>query len=468
MRNKTGSNIINKNDYDLLDKASADLIIANDQWVVTHEQEKNFVEYAIDKNGNEAIYISKKKPYYDPDGNIVGMLCVALDVSDTMLEIEYLRTQQTEKTNFINNMEYLHQFADAFPGNVYWKGLDGIYLGDNKHQKAYFSGIAPTMAGRTLYDFLPYDLAKKIDDHDKEIMRSGKGDTFQETVTNDRDETQVMLSCKEPLRDEHGNIIGLLGFSLNISERIQMEEQLKQTTAQAQAANKAKNDFIMNMSHDLRTPFVGILGFVNVLKNTEQTVDNLEMLNDITTATERLLKIIDELIDLANIGVGEQQSKQKMSIRTLIKNLSDIMTPAAKNKALDLQWIVAKEAPTYFYGNKYAINRVLLNLVGNALKFTEEGFVRIKVEPLAATENNDKMLQIIVEDSGIGIPKNQHDKIFHKYSRGTSSSKRFEGDGLGLYYVKLLVDEMGGDIYVDDRCDKGTRFICKLPMSKGA
>lgn len=260
----------------------------------------------------------------------------------------------------------------------------------------------------------------------------------------------------------------------------------------SEAANKAKTEFIANMSHDIRTPITGIVGLVqDLLNKAEKTKTHIkssstpgalcsktdELLEEVINliqkdgelligATDELLQLCNEILETINLESGETSEKEEsFNIRELIQQNVELFHPVAKNKNLNLSANIDEHVPTYLYGLRKYLYRCILNLISNALKFTSSGFVKINANA-RKSNNNLIFLKVVVEDSGVGIPKDKFDVIFEHFSRLTPSFEGiYKGSGLGLYTVKQYVNAMQGKIDVDSELGKGTKFILELPLS---
>jgi len=387
-------------------------------------------------------------------------------IKDELTEIERLkkRIDELEQEN-----QYLQQIIAHMPGNVYWKNLKGAYLGCNENT-ARLIGVKSSaeFIGKTIYEIVNEDFAKIIDDVDSRIMQTGIPEIVEEKAYAFDGSPAIYLSHKAPLRDKKGNICGLLGVSLEISNLKKIEKALTEAKEKAEAANKAKSEFLRNISHDLRTPFNGILSFSERLYEMETNSLKKEMLECIVISTRQLVGIVNEILEFSKIEFGQLPLKEKMldlqNISTTIKRLF-----AAKilEKNIDFLIEYSTDLPPVLIGDETRICRILLNLVGNALKFTENGSITLNIQ-LEKKLKNHAMIALSVSDTGIGISKENYDFIFEKFSRLTLADKsEYEGLGLGLYIVKKFVQELSGTIDVESTVGKGSTFTCHLPLRLG-
>ncbi len=264
-----------------------------------------------------------------------------------------------------------------------------------------------------------------------------------------------------PIRDEKNRIIKYIAIKDNITELKKIQKELEKAKERAEEANKLKSIFLSNMSHEIRTPLNAIIGFTNVLYENETDKEKKEKLEIIQQAGKHLLKIINDILDLSKIEAGNYLTldEEEFSLKELINSIVAILKNEAEKKRIELKADISKECPDIFSGDPVRINQILMNLVGNAIKFTDKGGVYISCE---CKDNN---VIIKIKDTGIGIPKEKIKTVFAPFIQGDNySSRRYGGTGLGLAISKKLVELMGGDISVTSELGKGSIFTIKLPL----
>ena len=260
----------------------------------------------------------------------------------------------------------------------------------------------------------------------------------------------------------------LLNQSLEkeISERMKIEEELLEAKVQAESANKAKSQFLANMSHEIRTPLNAVLGFSEILK--EKLHDNITLLDyidGINTGGRSLLSLINDILDLSKIEAGKIDiQKEPVSLRNLIQEVKQIFQTKIKSKGLDLIIDLDNELPETVELDYLRMRQILFNLVGNAVKFTSSGEIYISVKILKKYKQKKSYdLEFNVTDTGIGIPRKQQKLIFDPFKQvERQSARRYEGTGLGLSITKRLVEMLNGEISVESRISKGSKFIIVL------
>ncbi|WP_207431181.1 hybrid sensor histidine kinase/response regulator [Sabulibacter ruber] len=270
-----------------------------------------------------------------------------------------------------------------------------------------------------------------------------------------------------PLVNANGKPNGVIGVSYDITERILIEEELKKAKDEALSMAQVKEQFLANMSHEIRTPMNGILGLTEVLAKTPLNENQREFLRGIHTSANNLMVIINDLLDFSKIEAGKITFEIiPFDIRQLVKQILDILEIRAKERKNSLKLLFDAEIPEFVEGDPFRLSQILNNLLGNAIKFTESGSVRLNIEVLAQ-EGDELQLEFTVKDTGIGIPAEKLDTIFEKFTQGSSdTTRKFGGTGLGLSIAKELVEAQGGTISVQSELGKGSTFCFVLPFKK--
>jgi signal transduction histidine kinase len=253
---------------------------------------------------------------------------------------------------------------------------------------------------------------------------------------------------------------------IEIVERKRAEEALQQAKAVAEAANGAKSQFLANMSHELRTPMTGVLGMLDVVLSGNLKEEQREFIETAYSSAHAMVVILNDILDLTKIEMGKMSIKEKpFSIRKSVEQTFNILLPAAKGKKIDFNFTVADDVPETLAGDQTRLNQILMNLAGNAVKFTEKGKVQICVTACGNASGGKREITFIVSDTGIGIPADKKDLLFRIFSQVDESHSRvYGGTGLGLSISKELVELMGGTITVTSEEGKGSTFSCTIPF----
>ncbi len=273
------------------------------------------------------------------------------------------------------------------------------------------------------------------------------------------------------LLDVHVLLLSLSEIlSLQNDELRKVQERLTVAKAAAEAANKSKSDFLANMSHEIRTPMSGVLGLSELLLDTPLTRKQLDYAKTIASSAHSLLTIVNDILDLSRVEAGKLTlEKTRFDLQSTVEEIGVLLAPKAEDRDIEMIVHYSSSAPRFFVGDPVRIRQVLTNLAGNAVKFTQEGYVLVKVEPLEFSDG-DCLLKIGVEDTGIGLSEEARNRVFYKFEQAdVSTSRMFGGTGLGLAICRQLVGLMGGKIEVESVPGKGSTFFfnVRLPVGNG-
>ncbi|MEF2143831.1 MAG: response regulator, partial [Desulfovibrionaceae bacterium] len=268
--------------------------------------------------------------------------------------------------------------------------------------------------------------------------------------------TAMLRAVKEPM---------VLVCAQDISAQKNVEKNLIQAKEDADAANKAKSVFLANMSHEIRTPLNGIVAMMQLLEMTELGSEQKQYVSMAMTSSDRLTRLLTDLLDLSRIEAGKMSlNEEEFDTRGVCDSVFELFLVAAQGKGILLERVVDPNTPPYLLGDESRLRQILFNLVGNALKFTEKGSVRLDMAPIKICEGIVHML-ISVTDTGIGIPPERLDELFQPFSQVENSyTRRYQGAGLGLAIVRRLVELMGGHITMDSIPGEGTSVHIVLPF----
>jgi PAS domain S-box-containing protein len=259
----------------------------------------------------------------------------------------------------------------------------------------------------------------------------------------------------------------VLGITINITEHKEMEIALQKAKEAAEVATQAKSDFLASMSHEVRTPMNGVIGMAGLLADTPLNPEQRDYVESIKSSADALMTIVNDILDFSKVEAGKLElEKMDFDIRSAIENMNDVLAVRAREKGLEYVWLMEPNVPTQLVGDPGRLRQVLINLIGNAIKFTPKGNVDLHISLVSETDN-EVIIRFDIRDTGIGIPQNKLDVIFHPFTQAdTSTTRKYGGTGLGLSISKRLTELMGGQIGAESVEGKGSIFWFTVKLGK--
>ena len=290
---------------------------------------------------------------------------------------------------------------------------------------------------------------------------------FSETLINYHKNGEIYwlrLDCN-PLYDENRVLTGFLAVETDVTKEKQIEKNLEEQKTLAQEANKSKSMFLANMSHEIRTPMNGILGMSNLLLETNLDAIQKEKVEIIYESATSLLTILNDILDLSKIEAGKLHiEKINFDLQELLKKFLGSMKVSAESKTISLKLELNESIKQWYYGDPIRLRQILINLVGNAIKFTEYGTIKVRV-----SKDSNNLIFFEVEDTGIGIEETKIKELFKEFNQADGSiTRKFGGTGLGLTISKRLVEMMGGRIRVQSTYRRGSTFSFYINLPEGS
>lgn len=361
--------------------------------------------------------------------------------------------------------QILRKVLDNIPIKVFWKDNELRFLGCNK---AFCKSIEidneNEVIGKTDFDFCEKNNAEIYERDDKSVMKSGIPKLkYQEFLVLNGKKRWITTS-KLPFFDKNNKVIGIVGTSEDITERKETEIKLKNAIEEANAANLSKSTFLSNMSHEIRTPMNAILGYSQLLQDDDNlTKTQQENLKTINRSGEHLLELINDILDMSKIEAGRVTLKQTdFNFTALLKEVEQLFKLKAEQKNIDFTFKLDEKIPKAIVADESKVKQIIINLIGNALKFTSKGFVKVTVK---VGLNN--IMSVKIKDSGKGILKEEQETIFKPFEQAKKGGTVKGGTGLGLAISKKLSNLMEGDILVDSDQGKGAEFQFSFKYSVG-
>ena len=449
-------NLIGTNDYEFVAPELAEKYRANDAKVIeTAQPQSGFGQHQTD-DGQTTMMEHRRIPVCAPDGKVIAIQFLCWDV-----------TQQRNTENALANERFLfNSLLEVFPDAIYFKDTESRLTRFSRSNAEKFQRTPSEMIGLTDADLFAPEHAKETLADEQRILESGEliESKLEQEFYPDQPPTWASTT-KVRLEDNSGNVMGTFGISRDVTELMESRRKLQKALSMADGASRAKSEFVANMSHEIRTPMNGIIGMARLLSETNLDETQNEYVEMIQQASGALMGLLNDILDFSKIEAG------KLELDNIPFNLSDsigkttqTLSNKATEKGLELACRVSPDLPERLVGDPRRLRQVIVNLIGNAIKFTDSGEIVVEVE-MQGKDENSVDLHFSVRDTGIGIPQEKQDLIFEEFSQAdTSTTRRFGGTGLGLTICKQLVQLMGGTIWVDSEVGSGTTFHFSVPM----
>ncbi|ABZ75295.1 multi-sensor hybrid histidine kinase [Shewanella halifaxensis HAW-EB4] len=342
----------------------------------------------------------------------------------------------------------------------------GNILDCNEQFSFYMQTGVAELKSCSFFDFQHLDDREKAREVFADLTEGGSDNLLTELrLLNQSGECIWMDITLTKLQDPQGKLTSVVLSMANITSLKQLSEELKQAKDSADAANQAKSDFLANMSHEIRTPMNAIIGMSQLCLQTELNRKQQNYVLKIDRASKSLLGIINDILDFSKIEAGKLDIESvPFQLDTLLEDLSDMFSVKATDKRLELLFAVAPNIPRQLQGDPLRLSQVLINLMSNAIKFTEQGEVLLSISQLERIED-DIVLRFSVRDNGIGLTEEQRERLFKSFSQAdTSTTRKYGGTGLGLAISKQLVELMGGEIGVESQFGNGSSFYFSVKL----
>jgi PAS domain S-box-containing protein len=389
-------------------------------------------------------------------GALTFSICLA------MLWVFILRKRVRAQTDEIDRQRtFLRQVIDLCPNFIFVKDRQGRFTLVNRALAEAYERRPDDMLGKTdsevgvleneAHAFFREDMLV-MEEQQERIVR-------EEPRTNLLGRKLWMHTVRRPLRDASGAVTHVLGISNDITLHRQAESTLRKAREAAEAANRAKSEFLANMSHEIRTPLNGIIGMSELCLDTDLSPEQREYLETVKLSADGLLAIVNDILDFSKIEAGKLElDPAEFEVREMLESTLKTLALRAHQKGLELTCDIAPDVPGRVTGDANRLRQVVLNLVGNAIKFTDAGEINLRVR-LQVTDDAHCVLHFSVHDTGIGIPSDRHQHIFNPFAQADSSTTRqYGGTGLGLTICSRLTTMMEGRMWVDSEPGRGSTF----------
>ena len=395
----------------------------------------------------------------DKNGEPTGIGCIAKDVTRRV----------TTEIALEEATAIYHSLVESLPINVFRKDREGRIIFGNQRYCDTLGKPLKELIGNTDYDMFSKELADKYCNDDRWVLQTGLPFHDIEEHPNAEGTKFFVEVLKAPITDADGRRVGIQGMFWDVTARKRAEHALREAKEMAEAANQAKGDFLANMSHEIRTPMNAVIGMTDLLLDSELDATQREYMTMVQQSGESLMSLINDILDFSKIEAGKLElDEQSFHLADRLADTMRSLALRAHNKDLELAMRLDPRIPTRVVGDVGRLRQVLVNLVGNAIKFTHDG--EIVVEVTVDSFNRDEVqIRFAVSDTGIGIPESKIDKIFLEFEQADSSTTRqYGGTGLGLAIGSRLVEIMGGKMHADSKVGQGSTFsfVLEFPVDR--
>ncbi|MEO5350990.1 MAG: PAS domain S-box protein [Magnetococcus sp. YQC-3] len=411
-----------------------------------------------------------EKRYLRKDGTDVWVLLSVSLIRDSqgqprhfVSQIIDINERKNYETQLARDYALIRSLIDSIPDLIFIKDNDLRFTGCNRAFADRAGRSEQEMLGKNCFDLFTADEARSYYESDMKMLAEGSSVSFEEMVQTGTGEHRYYETIKTPFYDVAKKPLGLIGICRDITERKLHEFALRRSKQDAEAASRAKGEFLANMSHEIRTPMSTILGMCELLQETRLTKTQASYLQRMERSGRMLLVIINDILDLSKIEANQVSLESiPFSPAQLIDEILELFIFSARKKGLTLAKRMSDDPMTTLrLGDPNRLRQVLVNLVGNAIKFTSQGSVLLSVEADTATGHT----LFRVADTGPGIPVERQQEIFLPFHQvDSSTTRKHGGTGLGLTICRRLVDLMGGVIMLTSTPGEGCIFSCSIPL----
>jgi PAS domain S-box-containing protein len=467
--------ILGKSVYDLSDAIPIDLAdkyhemderLLQNRSVQVHETQVQCAD------GIRRDFLFTKAPFNNFAGDVAGIVGVMLDISERKRGEERLQESK----------DYLDKIINSIGDPIFVKNRQHQFVLVNDAFCALSGRSCDDLLGKMDYDFFPSEQVAVFLEKDEKVFETAKENVNEETITDSHGIDRTIVTKKTLYTDNFGGKF-IVGIIRDITERKWAEEELQKSNQQlmiaiakanelatlARKANAAKSEFLANMSHEIRTPLNGIIGMTELLLDTDLNSEQLEYAQTINSSGEVLLALINDILDFSKIEARKLVMEMRdFDLAGVLKYTTDLLSRSAQEKGLEVTCLAEPEVPMQLRGDAGRLRQILANLGGNAVKFTNQGRVQIKVI-VEKEEETNITLRFSVSDTGIGIPADRLAVLFTPFTQADgTTTRKYGGTGLGLAISKQLAQMMNGKIGAESTKGVGSTFWFTTRFEKSA
>lgn len=464
--NPVAERITGYSENELLTKHFSELIREDFQKVansiyrkqVVFKKATTYLEFPIITKTGKEKWIGQSVQYSPLKDDNFELMALAIDITDRKIAEKTVQLREEKYRNIIANINMGLVEVDLNEVIRYCNQGFCDLSGFTKNE----------LVGKNIVDTLVAEASKNLLVNKTKQRSNGKSDIYEIQIRNKKGEVRWWMVSGAPNYDDAGNLIGSIGIHLDVTERKVLEQELKVSKQNAEESSKAKEAFLANMSHEIRTPLNAIIGMIRELSYENLTENQRTYVEHTSTASQHLLSVLNNILDISKIEAGEfKLEAQPFHLEDLLNKSIAILKNSASQKGIFLKTSISKKIKRVLIGDPTRIRQVILNLVGNAIKFTEKGGVSVNCELENETSGSQTLL-FSVTDSGIGMSEKYVKEIFTKFSQEDASTARHHGGtGLGMAIAGELIQLMKGSIDVKSERNVGTTVTINLNLPVG-
>jgi len=432
-------------------------------FVLENKQPLNLQEKMTVHSGETIFITTYKFPLYNSAEELSYIGVIINDITDKVRrEEELIAAQQASETS----KQLLKSFMDNATSAMFAKDENGIYILTNTKKEEYeqLRELARSNTELNPLDIYNSELSR-IDD--ARVIAENTPMTFYDRLLTNDDSVLYTETVKFPIYDKNNRLIGVGGITKDITDSVIREKELEEAKQKAEDAASSQERFLASMSHDMRTPLNGVVGMINLLEQTPLSAEQKEYMEAMKVSSYNLRVLINDILDVSKIQAGKLNIEHVLfDLNEILVSVNNVFSHEASRKGVLFSIELPSDTPVMLEGDPSRLSQILNNLIGNALKFTAKGFVKLKLQHENQGDNK-VIIEFIIEDSGIGISEEGLGKLFQPFVQASSdTTRKFGGSGLGLSICKSLVELQQGEIGVSSILGKGSIFYFSIPYTK--
>ena len=434
----------------------AEMMKQADREVMEKRQSITLEEAILDKHGQRRHLETNKSPIINEEGEIVGTVGIAVDITDRKHAEEAVKNSEKRLQNILDEIPQIS--VSLLP--------DGCIAYANRHFLNLTGWTRDEVLGQDWFDmFIPAPVREDVRNIFSTTMSQEDYRIFskyENEIVLRNGQHRLIAWSNAVTKDKAGQILDVTCMGVDLTEQLAAKEA-------AEVANKAKSEFLANMSHEIRTPLNGILGMIQLIQETSLNEEQSEYAQMAYTSTKRLNRLLSDILDLSKVDAGKLEIREEQfQLSQVMQSVQDIFQQGAKKSQNTLSMSIDESIPDTIIGDSSRLTQIIFNLVGNAMKYTHQGIVEVQSTLLMTSVPATCRILFAVKDTGQGIPENVLDQIFEAFTQANDSqtpyTRKYEGAGLGLPLVKRLTQLMGGNASIVSQEGEGTSVYVSLPF----